>query len=118
MTEPVTTERAVQISTPAQDVATRAAHALETVIDPELGIDVVRLGLVYDIREVDGRLEVDMTLTTPGCPVSEQLPREAEDALVAALPELTVELRVVWDPPWTPERISPDAMEMLGFQPR
>ncbi|QGG93680.1 metal-sulfur cluster assembly factor [Actinomarinicola tropica] len=112
------TERAVQISTPDQDVVTRAAHALERVIDPELGLDVVRLGLVYDMRQRDGRLEVDMTLTTPGCPVSEQLPREAEEALAAALPELDVELRVVWDPPWTPARLSPEAMELLGFHPR
>lgn len=112
------TERAVQITTPDQDVITRAAHALERVIDPELGLDVVRLGLVYDMRQTEGRLEVDMTLTTPGCPVSEQLPREAEEALAAALPELDVELRVVWDPPWTPARLSPEAMELLGFDPR
>lgn len=111
-------ERAVEIGRPDQDVITRAAHALERVIDPELGLDVVRLGLVYDMRRDGDRLEVDMTLTTPGCPVSEQLPREAEEALAAALPELEVDLRVVWDPPWTPDRLSPEAMEMLGFRPR
>ena len=111
-------ERPVDITRPDQDVIQRAAHALETVIDPELGLDVVRLGLVYDMRRLGDRLEVDMTLTTPGCPVSEQLPREAEEALARALPELDVVLNVVWDPPWTPARLSPEAMDLLGFHPR
>jgi metal-sulfur cluster biosynthetic enzyme len=112
------TERGVDITRPDEDVIQRASRALETVIDPELGVDVVRLGLVYDMRPLGDRLEVDMTLTTPGCPVSEQLPREAEAALAAALPELDVQLRVVWEPPWTPARLSPEAMDLLGFRPR
>src|SRR5690606_22148167 len=81
------TARSVHLSTSADDVVTRVHHALETVIDPELGLDVVRLGLIYDVRDLGHRVEVDMTLTTPGCPVSEQLPREAEEAVVLALPE-------------------------------
>ncbi len=111
-------ERLVDISRPDQDPATRAAHALERVIDPELGLDIVRLGLVYGMRQVGDRFEVEMTLTTPGCPVSEQLPQEALAALSAALPELEVDLRIVWDPPWTPDRLTPEAMELLGFRPR
>lgn len=112
------TARPVHLSTSADDVVTRVHHALETVIDPELGLDVVRLGLVYDVREVDGRVEVDMTLTTPGCPVSEQLPREAEAALTRALPGRDVRLQVVWDPPWTPEMLSAEALDLLGFRSR
>jgi metal-sulfur cluster biosynthetic enzyme len=89
--------------------------ALGNVWDPELGLDVVSLGLVYDVR-VDGEhVEVDMTLTTPGCPVSEQLPAEAEAAVRAALPNQDVTVNVVWDPPWTPELLSPVALERLGF---
>jgi metal-sulfur cluster biosynthetic enzyme len=92
--------------------------ALSQVWDPELGLDVVSLGLVYDVR-VEGELvEVDMTLTTPGCPVSEQLPGEAEAAVQAAVPGAEVRVHVVWDPPWTPERLSPLALERLGFTPR
>lgn len=108
------------IEVPAGDpeAETRQADALRAlagVWDPELGLDVVSLGLVYDIRVEGDRVEVDMTLTTPGCPVSEQLPVEAERAVSAALPGCDVAVHVVWDPPWTPERLSPMALERLGF---
>jgi metal-sulfur cluster biosynthetic enzyme len=92
-----------------------ALAALANVWDPELGLDVVSLGLVYDVRVAGDTVEVDMTLTTPGCPVSEQLPAEAEAAIRAALPRATVVVNVVWDPPWTPERLSPVALQRLGY---
>jgi metal-sulfur cluster biosynthetic enzyme len=92
--------------------------ALGDVWDPELGLDVVSLGLVYDVR-VDGDIvEIDMTLTTVGCPVSEQLPVEAQAVVQAAVPDADVRVHVVWDPPWTPERLSPVALEQLGFARR
>ena len=73
----------------------------------------------FTVALVNGdRFEVEMTLTTPGCPVSEQLPQEALAALVEALPELEVDLQIVWEPPWTPDRLTPEAMELLGFRPR
>lgn len=93
-------------------------EALSNVWDPELALDVVSLGLVYDVRVDGDAVEIDMTLTTPGCPVSEQLPREAEAAVRAALPDTEVRLQVVWDPPWTPERLTPMALEQLGYAPR
>lgn len=92
--------------------------ALGGVWDPELGLDIVALGLVYDVRVDGNHVEVDMTLTTPGCPVSEQLPNEASAALGDALPDCDVVLNVVWDPPWTPERLSPLALDQLGFTNR
>jgi metal-sulfur cluster biosynthetic enzyme len=92
--------------------------ALSNVWDPELGLDIVSLGLVYDVRTTDDVVEIDMTLTTPGCPVSEQLPVEAEQAARAAVPGKTVVVNVVWDPPWTPERLSPVALERLGMARR
>ena len=92
--------------------------ALGRVWDPELGLDVVALGLVYDVRINGDEIEIDMTLTTPGCPVSEQLPTEAESAVRAALPGAEVRVNLVWDPPWTPERLSPIALEQLGFTRR
>lgn len=94
----------------------RALDALAEVWDPELGLDVVSLGLVYDVRVEGDRVEVDMTLTTPGCPVSEQLPAAADAALRAALPGTEVRVHVVWDPPWTPERLTPMALERLGLR--
>jgi metal-sulfur cluster biosynthetic enzyme len=83
-----------------------ALAALTDVWDPELALDIVTLGLVYDVRVDGDRVEIDMTLTTPGCPVSEQLPAQAQAAAAAALPECEVAVRVVWDPPWTPDRMS------------
>lgn len=100
---------------PANQVEADALAALRDVWDPELGLDVVALGLVYGVHADDGRVVVEMTLTTPGCPVSEQLPQEAAAAVARAVPGAQVEVRTVWDPPWTPERLSPEAMEQLGF---
>ncbi|HEY3485959.1 MAG TPA: metal-sulfur cluster assembly factor [Ilumatobacteraceae bacterium] len=95
-----------------------ALTALGQVWDPELGLDIVSLGLVYEVRVDGDEVAIDMTLTTPGCPVSEQLPSEAEAAVAAALPGARVTVNVVWDPPWTPERLSPVALERLGFTRR
>jgi metal-sulfur cluster biosynthetic enzyme len=92
--------------------------ALRQVLDPELGIDIVSLGLVHDVRLTDDAVEVDMMLTTPGCPVAEQLPEEAEEVLRQALPGRRVEVRLVWDPPWTPDRIEPGALHALGHRAR
>ncbi len=96
----------------------RAWAALRGVYDPEIGLDIVALGLIYDVRLEGARLEVDMTLTTPGCPVAESLPNEAADAVANALPDedLEVAVRVVWDPPWTPEMIDREAAEAAGLR--
>lgn len=99
----------------AEERREQALAALGNVWDPELGIDVVSLGLVYDVRVHGDTIEVDMTLTTPGCPVSEQLPAEAGAAVRTAVPDADVHVQIVWDPPWTPERLSPVALEQLGF---
>jgi metal-sulfur cluster biosynthetic enzyme len=95
----------------------RARDALRQVYDPELGLDIVALGLVYGLVVEDGSLVVDMTLTTPGCPVSENLPQQALDAVARAADAfgLSAEVRVVWDPPWTPERVDAAAARALGF---
>jgi metal-sulfur cluster biosynthetic enzyme len=96
---------------------TAVLEGLAQVYDPELGLDVVSLGLVYDLFVEEGRVVVEMTLTTPGCPVSEMLPAEASEAVAASVAPLgrASEVRVVWDPPWTPERLSADAAAALGF---
>ena len=100
-------------------LSTSAAHAaLAEVIDPELGLDIVELGLVYDVEVTAQCVTVDMTLTTPGCPVSELLPAEAREALVRALPDHQIDVRVVWDPPWTPDHISDAGRAALGFTAR
>ena len=96
-------------------LAERARSVLHGVVDPELGLDIVDLGLVYAVREEDGGVAVEMTLTTPGCPVSEWLPVEAAQVLEARL-GVPVRVDVVWDPPWTPDRIDPEAAAALGLR--
>ena len=88
--------------------------ALRQVTDPEVGLNIVDLGLVYDV-EVDGEtVNVKMTLTSPGCPVGPQLLGES-DQVVRALDGVTnVNVELVWDPYWTPERIDPKVRSFLG----
>ncbi len=90
--------------------------ALRTVHDPEIPVNIYDLGLIYDttIHE-DGTVEIEMSLTAPGCPVAGEMPGEVARA-VAALPgagEVTV--RLVWDPPWTQDLMSEDARLALGM---
>ncbi|MDD5220879.1 MAG: metal-sulfur cluster assembly factor [Candidatus Bipolaricaulis sp.] len=89
--------------------------ALRGVTDPELGISIVDLGLIYDVRLGDGRVDVDMTLTSSGCPMGRLIASDAEEAIRQALPGVDVAVRVVWDPPWTADRLSADARRTLGY---
>jgi metal-sulfur cluster biosynthetic enzyme len=102
---------------PGPDAPVAAAwNALAGVYDPELYLDVVSLGLVYDVRADDGVLVVEMTMTTPGCPVSESLPEQAKAAVQQAVRDgLPVDVRVVWDPPWDPSMMDHTAASALGF---
>ncbi len=88
---------------------------LNEVIDPELGVGIVDLGLVYDVRQEDGHVEVEMTLTSGGCPAGPQLTQMVKDALVDVAKEVDVE--IVWDPAWTPKRIKPEVAAILGIDP-
>jgi metal-sulfur cluster biosynthetic enzyme len=90
-------------------------EALHQVEDPELGMDIVELGLVYDV-EVDGpKVKVTHTLTSMGCPAGPMIQESIHEA-VAALPGVEqVEVELTFDPPWTPDRMSDDAKFILGF---
>lgn len=91
--------------------------ALHEVLDPEVGLDVVSLGLVYGVEAVDGRVRVELTMTTPTCPLGEQIVSDAE-ARIAALPGVeAVDVQLVWEPPWTPDRMSERARATLGWGP-
>lgn len=87
---------------------------LRGVTDPELGINVVDLGLIYTIETEGETIRVRMTLTTPTCPLAATLPARVEEALRAAFVGHAVEVAVVWEPHWTPERMSADARRRLG----
>jgi metal-sulfur cluster biosynthetic enzyme len=88
---------------------------LENVIDPELGINVVDLGLIYNIKIEEGKISVDMTLTTPGCPMAGMLAGSVEQEIRETFEGADVEVSLVWDPPWTPEMLSSAAKEQLGY---
>ena len=90
-------------------------EALTNVIDPELGLDFVELGLVYDVEVDGGDVAITFTLTTPGCPIGPQVTEQMKE-FVGELPDVeSVEPRMVFTPPWTPERMSDDAKFILGF---
>jgi metal-sulfur cluster biosynthetic enzyme len=90
--------------------------ALRKVVDPEVGIDIVELGLVYAIETTPGRVRVDMTMTTPACPSGPQLRDDAAHAIRMALPEAReIDVQLVWEPPWTPDRMSSSAKKRLGW---
>ena len=90
--------------------------ALENVIDPELGIDIVNLGLVYDVdMDDDGLCKVTMTLTSMGCPLARYIEQEVRRAL-ADFPEIKdIQVDIVWDPPWSKDRMSRYAKIALGI---
>ena len=88
---------------------------LEPVTDPELGIGIVDLGLVYDIRVDAGAVEVDMTFTSYGCPAGDYLYQEVTNVLSSAEGVDSVKVNVVWDPPWDPGRVNPEVRFALGL---
>src|SRR3990167_8615475 len=90
-------------------------QALKRVIDPELGVNIVDLGLVYDIRIEGGEVEVEMTLTTPGCPLAPVIDQmvKAEVGRITWVKEVNLEL--VWDPPWTMEMMDEGVRAELGL---
>ena len=91
-------------------------EALGSVFDPEIPVNIYELGLVYNIEiTAAGFVSIEMTLTSPGCPVARSLPGEVESrvAMVSGVTGVRVEL--VWDPPWSPERMSEAAKLELGF---
>jgi metal-sulfur cluster biosynthetic enzyme len=91
-------------------------EALKTVVDPELGLNVVDLGLVYGVSVEDGRVYVAMTMTTPGCPLHESLTRMADMAIRFRVPGVDqVVVDLVWDPPWSPDRITREGRRLLGL---
>ena len=93
----------------------QVTEALTNVIDPELGLDFVELGLVYDVEIEDGAVAITFTLTSPGCPFGPQVSEQMKEFVGEVEGVESVEPRMVFTPPWTPERMSEDAKFALGF---
>ena len=100
----------------SQTLADRVRLALRKVKDPELNLNIVDLGLIYDIVADDaGKVDVDMSLTSPGCPAGPQIMGDVEKA-VKAIPGVThLGLNLVWNPMWSPDRIEPRVRAYMGL---
>ena len=89
--------------------------ALTNVIDPELGLDFVELGLIYGIEVSGGDVQVTFSLTSPGCPIGPQVTEQIEEFVTELDGVQSVESHMIFTPPWTPERMSEDAKFALGY---
>lgn len=89
--------------------------ALRKVKDPELNLNIVDLGLVYEVAVDGSDVQIDMTLTSPGCPAGPQIMGDIERAVKALPGVATVNLNLVWDPFWTPEKIEPRVRAYMGL---
>ncbi len=89
--------------------------ALRRVKDPEVNLNIVDMGLIYDVRVEGTDVFVDMSLTTPACPSGAEIMKDAEDQLKTLEGVGAVNLNLVWSPPWSPERIEPRVRAYLGF---
>ena len=99
------------------ELRNRVIAALRTIYDPEMPVDIYELGLIYQVQtEASGQVNIRMTLTAPNCPVAGSLPAEVERK-TAAVPGVTgVKLELVFDPPWTKDKMSEAAKLALGIE--
>ncbi len=97
-------------------IAADLIAALKTVYDPEIPVDIYELGLIYRAEMDEDRIiHIDMTLTAPGCPVAGEMPAWVANAVGSVEGVSDVEVRMVFDPPWTPERMSEEAQVALNW---
>ncbi len=90
--------------------------ALRQVEDPELGMDIVDLGLLYDVEVEGSRVKIVHSLTSMGCPAGPMIQEDIYNVMAATFPDVEdVEVELTWDPPWTPDKMSDDAKFILGF---
>jgi metal-sulfur cluster biosynthetic enzyme len=94
----------------------RIYSALGQIVDPELGINIVDLGLIYAVQVREGDVAIRMTLTTRGCPLHTVLAQAAERAIRHVAGVRSAQVEMVWEPPWTPDRISPEGRRALASQ--
>jgi metal-sulfur cluster biosynthetic enzyme len=90
-------------------------EALRAVEDPELGMDIVDLGLLYDVEVEGPKVKVIHSLTSMGCPAGPMIQEDIQNVASSVEGVEEVEIELTWDPPWTPERMSDDAKFILGF---
>ena len=98
---------------PNQD---QVIEVLKTIFDPEIPVDIYELGLIYEVKiSAEGKVDIDMTLTSPNCPVAESLPQEVEDKVAEMEGVESAKVQIVFDPPWTQDMMSETAKLECGF---
>ena len=98
------------------DLENKIVEMLKTIYDPEIPVDIFELGLIYEVRiDEDQHVEIDMTLTSPNCPVAESLPKEVEDKVASVEHVKSAKVNIVFDPPWDKDMKSEEAKLELGF---
>lgn len=90
-------------------------ETLKSVIDPEIGLNIVDLGLVYNVQISDELILITMTLTTPGCPMHGSIVDWVRRILSMTFPNKIIDVQLVWEPKWSPEKMSEEAKKLLGF---
>ena len=94
----------------------KVVEVLKTIYDPEIPVDVFELGLIYEVKiDEDKNVEIDMTLTSPNCPVAESMPKEVEDKIAMIEGVNLSKVNIVFDPPWDKDMMSEEAKLELGF---
>jgi FeS assembly SUF system protein len=89
---------------------------LKTIYDPEIPVDIFELGLIYEVKiDKENNVQIEMTLTSPNCPVAESLPKEVEDKVASVDGVTTCKVNIVFDPPWDKDMMSEEAKLELGF---
>lgn len=101
---------------PEQDLIDKITTGLRAVIDPEVGLNVVDLGLIYGIRVIDDEIQIKMTMTTPSCPMTEYLHDRVSDMAWLCHPDAkSVDVELVWEPLWEPSMIAEESRGQLGW---
>ena len=98
------------------DIKEKIVAEIKKIYDPEIPVNIYELGLIYDIKiEKDNNVKINMTLTTPNCPVAESLPKEVKDSIMAIKEVKNVDLNLVWEPPWDKSMMSEAAKLELNL---
>ena len=99
-----------------EELENKIVSMLKTIYDPEIPVDVYELGLIYEVKiDKFGNVEIEMTLTSPNCPVAESMPKEIEDKVATVEGVLSSKVNIVFDPPWDKDMMSEEAKLELGF---
>jgi metal-sulfur cluster biosynthetic enzyme len=88
---------------------------LKEIYDPEVGINIVDMGLIYSLDMADNKVEITMTLTSPGCPAGPQILSQVDSQVKTVAGVEDVDIKVVWSPPWSPDMLSEEARDQLGI---